>query len=58
VYADWDLGFLHGAFFEGQDVAKKIADCIEAGGCTSEAAGFRTLKKLLYKSFSWHLSLY
>ncbi|KAL5482488.1 hypothetical protein ACEPAI_9082 [Sanghuangporus weigelae] len=27
-------GFLHGAYFEGLDVANKLADCIEAGGCS------------------------
>ena len=27
------LGFLHGAYFEGLDVANALADCIEEGGC-------------------------
>ena len=29
-----DKGFLHGAYFEGLNVTNKLADCIEAGGCS------------------------
>lgn len=28
------IGFLHGAFFEGLNNTNKLADCIEAGGCS------------------------
>ncbi len=28
-----DIGFLHGAYFEGMDVAGEIAKCIKRGGC-------------------------
>lgn len=27
------VGFLHGAYFEGQDAAKSVARCIREGGC-------------------------
>ena len=26
-------GFLHGAYFEGRDVANTIVNCVESGGC-------------------------
>ncbi|KDQ59970.1 hypothetical protein JAAARDRAFT_56889 [Jaapia argillacea MUCL 33604] len=29
------FGFLHGAYFEGLDVATRVADCINGGGCIS-----------------------
>ena len=28
-------GFLHGAYFEGQEVARALAKCIKGGGCAS-----------------------
>lgn len=30
-------GFLHGAYYEGEDAAKAIVECIHAGGCAGRA---------------------